>query len=161
MITPQDKIEVSEQNLQPISSISIGKLIKDTGTLKALLLKETQLLKEMQFGGVRDLMESKGKLVRKFEIIKELLDKNPELMEQYSVGDKEALKMAASGIEEILRENFRELLKAKEVNREIVRIISNAATQYDQQAGGYNEGGTTESRFSKTNTEALTINQTI
>lgn len=129
-----------------IAPWTMEELVNDTLLLKELLIRETAALRSMDIATVRLLHDDKLRLIRKLELQKELLARDPWLMQGVDAIQQKRLKDAGHGMERVMKENFHEVLKAREVNACVVRAVSSEAKKYEQRATGYNRRGLQSAR---------------
>jgi hypothetical protein len=124
-----EQIEITGNNQaeeKALPQITTADIYKDIIGLKTVLEKETAALKNYHLEEVRNLNDDKVRLVRRLELIQEIMSKKPELI-HYSKGiDKEDIARVQAEMQEKMRENFRETMKAQEVNRLVVEAITRA-----------------------------------
>lgn len=139
-------------------TLKIQDVITLTARLAQLLAQEVDLLSEMKVGDIEALQEEKLFLVNALDAQRKLLDKNPHLLETIPSQDKHDLQEVVNVFNDILEENHRKLLMAKEVNHKVVEAItrvvreSTASKSYDGK--GYNGIAPFE-------TLSVTLNKTI
>jgi hypothetical protein len=124
-----DKVEISENNVAAGSSlpkVTTADIYKDIISLKAVIEKETEALKAYRLEEVRDLSDDKIRLVRRLELIQEIMLKRPDLIEYTNGIAKEDIARAQADMQLKMRENFRETMKAQEINKLIVDAITRA-----------------------------------
>lgn len=95
-----------------------------TARLAQLLAEEVDLLSDMKISKIEALQQEKLFLTGALEAQRKLLDKNPALMETIPSRDKADLQQVVEVFKDILEENHRKLLLAKEVNHKIVQAIT-------------------------------------
>lgn len=137
-----DTITLNQTNTTgTIAPWTMQELVDDTLALKNLLVRETAALRSMDIATVKALHEEKLRLVRKLELQKDLLGRDPSLMQGVDAIQKQRMFEASTGMDKAMKENFYETLKAREVNNCVVRAISREVRKYEQRATGYNQRG--------------------
>ena len=124
-----------------IAPWTFEELLADTATLKALLVEETRALRTMNVQAVQAFHETKLRLIRKLEIQKELVARNPAMLEGLTENQKHRLREIGNGMDQVMKENFHEVLKVREVNQCVVRAISREVRKYENRATGYTRQG--------------------
>lgn len=104
--------------------LNVEVVISLTARLAQLLAEEVDLLADMKVAKIKDLQKEKMFLTNALEAQRKLLDKHPHLTETIPATDREDLKRVVTIFEDILHENHRKLLKAKEVNEQVVQAIT-------------------------------------
>lgn len=151
-ITPQPKLE------SPQPQIKVQDVITLTARLAQLLAEEVDLLGGMKVSKIESLQQEKIFLTNALQAHKKLIDKHPYLVDTIPSRDKKDLEDVVEVFNNILEENHRSLLLAKQVNHKIVQAItsvvkdSNRRKSYDDR--GMNEPAPFE-------TLSVTLNQTI
>ncbi len=105
-------------------SIKVQDVITLTARLAQLLAEEVDLLSEMKVSKIEALQQEKLFLVNALDAQRRLLDKHPHLLEAIPSQDKQDLREVVEVFNDILEENHRKLLLAKEVNHKIVEAIT-------------------------------------
>ncbi len=142
MNMPEDKIEVERNDERNTDvSIELDDVTNDALRLRELLVRETDLLKRMKIKEVGDMHEEKLNLIRRLEIRKQLLERDPSALDGKSDEGIKRFKDASEGIDEIIRENFHEVLKAKEINQRVVEVVFNKVMESQAESLGYGKGG--------------------
>ncbi len=142
-MTPQDTVTLSDatEERQAVDW-SLQEMIDDIVALKTLMQQETEYLKKLDMAAVKSLNDTKLRLVKKLELQKALIARNPSLLEDLSIDQKQQLATVHEGFETVIRENFHETLKAREINRVVVEAVSLEYNKYEQRATAYgNDGG--------------------
>ena len=148
---------------QPAASIPAPKLnIQDVITLTArlaqLLAEEVDLLGDMKVHQIEALQQEKLFLVSALEAQRKLVDKHPHLVETIPSQDKKDLEEVVEVFNNILEENHRKLLMAKEVNHKIVEAITAVVKENTQSRSYGAKGVTTNIPYE---TLSVTLNKTI
>lgn len=141
---------------QPV--LKVQDIITLTARLAQLLAEEVDLLGEMKVSKIEALQQEKLFLVSALDAQRKLIEKNPQLTETIPSQDKSDLQEVVNVFNDILEENHRKLLMAKEVNHKIVQAITQvvkentASRSYDDK--GYNGTAPFE-------TLSVTLNKTV
>ena len=101
-----------------------------TARLAQLLAEEVDLLSEMKISKIEALQQEKQFLTAALDAQRKLIEKHPHLTETIPFQDKEDLKRVVEVFNDILEENQRKLLLAKEVNYKIVQAITDVVKQH-------------------------------
>lgn len=152
-----------QANTQAPGNVSTPKLkIQDVITLTArlaqLLAEEVDLLGDLKVHQIEKLQQEKLFLVSALEAQRKLVDKNPYLLETIPSQDKKDLEEVVEVFNNILAENHRRLLMAKEVNHKIVEAIT-AVVKENSQSKAYGAKGATSNIPYET--LSVTLNKTI
>ncbi len=94
-----------------------------------LLAEEVDLLGEMKVAKIEALQQEKLWLVGALDAQRKLIDKHPHLAETIPSQDRRDLEEVVEVFNNILEENHRKLLIAKEVNHRIVQAITTVVKQ--------------------------------
>jgi len=108
----------------PAPKIRVQDVITLTARLAQLLAEEVDLLTDMKVSRIEALQQEKIFLTNALDAQRKLLDKHPHLIETIPSQDKQDLKEVIEVFNNILEENHRKLLVAKEVNHKIVQAIT-------------------------------------
>ena len=102
--------------------------VRDTITLTArlaqLLAEEVDLLEEMKVAKIEALQKEKIFITNALEAQRKLVEKHPHLLETIPSQDKHDLEEVVEVFNNILQENHRKLMMAKEINHKIVQAIT-------------------------------------
>ncbi len=177
MFNPQDTVEISEGYSSEKRSmvgrsneqveLSFSEMILDMNSLKILLEKETMYLKKMEIEDVKNMHDEKNRLIRKLEIQKTLIKRDPSLLKGWNENGIIALKSLSDSLSNIMVENYREVMKAKEVNQWVLEAIVNSVSKYEAKSGGYgingmgNSGVLGNARNKHCSATSIALNQTI
>lgn len=101
-----------------------------TARLAQLLAEEADLLAGMKMKEVEKLQNEKIFLTNAIEAQRKLIEKSPHLVETIPSHDKEDMKRLVEVFNNILEENHRKLLLAKEVNHKIVAAIKDVVKDH-------------------------------
>lgn len=129
-----------------------------TARLAQLLAEEVDLLSEMKVKKIEALQQEKLFLTNALEAQRKLIERHPYMLNTIPSRDKRDLEEVAKVFQNILDENHRKLLLAKEVNHKIVQAIT-AVVKENTQSRTYNGNGYTGA--AAFNTLSVTLNQTI
>jgi hypothetical protein len=122
--------------------LRIQDVITLTARLAQLLAEEADLLGNMKMKEIEKLQHEKIFITNALEAQRKLIDKHPHLIETIPAQDKNDLQRVVDVFNNILEENHRKLLLAKEVNHKIVGAIKEVVR--DQTSNKtYNGGGMT------------------
>jgi len=111
------------------SSMNIQEVIALTSRLAQLLSEESELLGAMKVAKIEELQKEKVFLIGMLDAQRKLVGQHPQTLEMIPSRDKKDLEEVAEVFNHILEENHRKLLLAREVNRKIVKAISDAVKQ--------------------------------
>lgn len=169
MKTDKDKVKLNviENKEVTLPELSLENIVKDTIELKEVLTKETELLRDSKLNEVKDLYSQKINLIARLEIQKELLEKNPEIIRNKPQEVVDSIRLLGDEMLLAARNNFHEVLKAKEVNKRVVEAISFVAAKDKNSAAGYDKNGiSTEnaaksSDGKKTSTSAIALDKKV
>jgi hypothetical protein len=142
----------------PVAKIKIQDVITLTARLAQLLAEEVDLLSDMKVSKIEALQQEKLFLVAALDAQRKLVDKNPHLLETIPSQDKKDLEEVVDVFRNILAENHRKLLLAKEVNHKIVEAIT-AVVKESSQSRVYDGKGITGT--APYETLSVTLNKTI
>jgi len=170
MKNPEDKLDIS--NFSPkegvtdadiAAKISFEGVVGDIANLATMLIEETELLKDMKVKEVGERYEEKMKLIRRLEIQNNFISKNPAVIQDKKPEDIEDFIRVGGMIDQIVRENFNEVLKAKEVNQRVVEAVSQELAKHEVRATGYKNDGTEGNGVTRKGKEApfVAVNETI
>lgn len=139
-------------------SIDVRAIITVTARLAQLLAEEVDLLTDMKVSKIESLQNEKIYLTNALEAQKKLIDKYPQVMDTIPSQDKGELQEVVNIFNDILEENHRKLLLAKEINHKIVQAITSVVKEQSQSKSYDDKGLTGMSSF---DTMSITLNQTI
>lgn len=146
------------RQLNPEVKLKIQDVITLTARLAQLLAEEVDLLSDMKVSKIEALQQEKLFLVSALEAQRKLVDKNPHLLETIPSQDKKDLEEVVDVFRDILAENHRKLLLAKEVNHKIVEAITAVVKESSQSRVYDGKGVTGNAAFE---TLSVTLNKTI
>jgi flagellar biosynthesis/type III secretory pathway chaperone len=104
--------------------INMTDIITLTARLAQLLAEEVDQLGGMKIAKVRELQKEKLFILSALEAHKRILEKHPHLSETIPSRDKSDLEAVVRVFEDILEENHRRLMVAREVNQRVVNAIT-------------------------------------
>jgi hypothetical protein len=137
--------------------VDVKAIITVTARLAQLLAEEVDLLSEMKVSKIEALQQEKLFLVGALDAQRKLIDKHPELTESIPSQDKKDLQEVVEVFNNILEENHRKLLLAKEINHKVVQAITSVVKE-STQSQAYDGQGLTGAAY---DTLSVTLNQTI
>jgi len=111
-----------------------------TGQLGHVLAKEVEYLRSNRVKEIEPMQREKEKLLVALEAMKQQLEDNPLLMDEADDDALEEFREVAELFEEILIENHRHLVLAREVNARVVEAVRDAL-QEGQGSAYYNQVG--------------------
>ena len=114
-----------------------------------LLTKETILLRDFKISEAGSLQERKHELIDMIEEAKKHISLDPKIIAGLTGEEKKELEMVSNYFSEVMLDNYRELRKAREVNRKIVEFIASATSTHYKRSKGYNSKGGTGNIASK------------
>lgn len=141
-----------------VHDFRVQDVITLTARLAQLLAEEVDLLGDMKVKKIEALQSEKQFITNALEAQKKLIDRHPHLAETIPSTDRKDLEEVVRVFEDILHENHRKLLLAKEVNHKIVQAIT-AVVKENTQSRVYNGNGFAGA--AAFNTLSVTLNQTI
>lgn len=164
--TPLDAVEVGKaaqarmgrQAKGESVPVNLPDMVAIMARLAQVLAEEVDHLDAMQIKKIEGLQDEKRKLSRTLAIMKRELDRQPELLESTDAEDVAAFQKVARIFDEVLQENHRKLLVAKEINYRVVQAISDVVEE-EALRPGYNQRGTKARR--RDGTPSVSLNETI
>jgi flagellar biosynthesis/type III secretory pathway chaperone len=138
--------------------IDVKAIITVTARLAQLLAEEVDLLADMKVSKIEELQQEKLFLVSALDAQRRMIDKHPYVVETIPSQDRKDLQEVVSVFSNILEENHRKLLLAKEINHKIVQAITSVVKD-STQSKVYDGQGTTG--LAPFETLSVTLNQTI
>lgn len=109
--------------------LNMQDIVTLTARLAQLLAEEVDQLKAMRLEKIRELQEEKQYLTQALEAHRRLLDKHPHLAETIPSRDRADLEGVVTVFQDILQENRRRLLMAREVNHRIVQAVTDVVRE--------------------------------
>jgi hypothetical protein len=148
----------SEPTSPTKTDLKIQDVITLTARLAQLLAEEVDLLGEMKVAKIEALQQEKLFLVNALEAQRKLVDRHPGLVETIPSQDRKDLQEVVEVFNNILQENHRKLLQAKEVNHKIVQAITDVVKQSTRSKVYGGNGTTAQAPYE---TLSVTLNKTI
>ena len=132
-------------------------LVNSDGLIR-ILEKETEYYKSMKMNQAEKLVESKQSIVDKIEGYKEKLTSEVSFLKRLPSDIKTKLKDTTAALGKAADANYREAVKAKEVNKVILESVSKALMKHQSEQEAYSNEG--ESAYVKNGTP-VAINEII
>lgn len=130
-------------------SVNVENVIVLTARLAQVLAEEADLLANMKISAIEGLQREKMLLAGALEKQKKLFDRFPSKLHDMDYEERERLEQIIEIFDSIMRENYRRLLVAREVNRKVVEaiaeVINEASSQASYNKKGLSEAGSAES----------------
>lgn len=139
-------------------SIDVKAIITVTARLAQLLAEEVDLLADMKVSKIESLQNEKIFLTNALEAQKKLINKHPGVLDTIPSQDRSDLQEVVEVFNNILGENHRKLLLAKEVNHKIVQAITSVVKEHSLSKTYDDQGITGAAPYE---TLSVTLNQTI
>lgn len=140
------------------SGVQTQDVVTLTARLAQLLAEEVDMLSEMKISKIEALQQEKLFLTSALEAQRKQLEKHPGLSESIPSQDRSDMQAVFDVFNDILAENHRKLLLAKEVNHKIVQAITNVVKQSTQSSAYNNLGNTGAAPYE---TLSVTLNKHI
>jgi len=121
--------------------VAVENLVEIIARLGAVLANETIYLRQLKISNITALQKEKEELTALLEKAKRQIDSDIDLANNFTPQERQELETVGRIFSEIAAENYRELKKAREVNRRVIGCISAAATDYFANQRGYNRKG--------------------
>jgi len=138
--------------------VQLRDMIAITARLAQILAEEVDCLDEMRVRDIEGLQDEKRRLTRTLEAMKREIDRRPEIRETFAAEDLDDFAEISEIFNEVLQENHRKLLIAKEVNARVVQAISDVVKE-EMQRQSYNQRGT--QGINRDAPPSLSLNKTI
>lgn len=122
-------------------TLTLEEIIDTATRLRHILTAESQYLDVMDFKSVAHLQEEKNKLITALEIQKKILKLDPTIKANFPREAVNTFKQSTENFDNILGENYRQLLRIKEINRKVVEVIAKAAAGRGAGAATYGKNG--------------------
>lgn len=122
--------------------LDVDEMIQVTERLTDLLYEEVALLEAMNISGAGQLQNEKIALTQVLESQKMMLEIHPELVDDISEQDRQALSLVAEDFVTALEHNIRMVAVAKTVNGKVVQAIMETL-QEQNSLGVYTKSGVT------------------
>lgn len=143
---------------RPKTPVKLPDMIAITARLAQILAEEVDCLDEMRIRDIEALQDEKRRLTRTLEAMKREVERRPEIRETFEPEDIETFHEVSVIFDEVLQENHRKLLVAKEINFRVVEAISDVVKE-EMVRHGYNQQGTTAPQRGRT--PSVSLNKTI
>lgn len=156
-----EKVKANETAINPeMNEFDILQqyLIKVEG-LTRVLKKETEYFLESKMEQAEALLAPKNKLIDEIEEYKTTLISNKEFLSSLPENQKQRIKTLNEQMIEASEENYREALKAKEVNRMIMESVSAAVEKSRASNNAYSNKG--EAYSKPTEFTPMALNESI
>jgi len=150
MATATQDFKTSDFRMQDVVTVA--------ARLAQVLAEEVDLLKEMKVSKIEALQQEKIFLTNALEAQRRLIEQNPYLRETIPSQDKVDMEEIAEVFQNILEENHRKLLIAKEVNVKVVEAIRDVVRETTQSRTYNGSGYAGTAAFSIL---SVTLNKTI
>ena len=121
-------------------AVNVENVIVLTARLAQVLAEEADLLADMRVSAIEGLQREKNLLAGALAKQKKLFDRFPHKLEEIGYEERERLEQIIEIFDSIMKENYRRLLIAKEVNRKVVEAIADAVSEAHAQALYNNKG---------------------
>ncbi len=118
------------QNQNSPQTIRMQDVMTLTARLAQLLAEEVDLLGGMKLKEIEKLQNEKIFLTNAIDAQRKLIEKSPHLLESIPSTDKHDMEALVEVFNNILAENHRKLLLAKEVNHNIVSAIKSVVKDH-------------------------------
>jgi len=125
---------------QVSGDVDVYELITITARLRDLLIRETGHLKAMEIKEVAKLQEEKQKLTKIMEAYQNLIKARPELVRALDDDSREELSELTEEFSRAVAENMQRTAVARAVNQRVVQAIMEVVTE-SSHAGTYNKYG--------------------
>lgn len=138
-----DKVEVRDVQMPEKGqmSLSLGDILADITALKNLLQVEISLIRQAKIFEAGKLFDEKLRLIRKLEIIREIMTKKPELVSDKTPEHIAVFSKLSGDLAEVIKQNFIEVMKAREINKRVVEAVAKALARHENNASVYNKRG--------------------
>lgn len=149
--------DTSKSYLHDPNQLDVESIVTVTARLAQVLAEEADLLEAMKIKDIEKLQKEKNLLIDALESQKRYIEHNPHLL--HNISDEDALEMAQiiEIFQKIMKENYRRLLIAKEVNQRMIEAIADVITEAAHN-GHYDNTGRTDGTQ---RTVSVTLNKTI
>ncbi len=141
-----------------VHNLKMQDVITLTARLAQLLAEEVDLLGDMKIKKIEALQQEKIFITNALEAQRKLIERHPYMLGSIPSRDKADLESVAAVFEDILEENHRKLLMAKEINHKVVQAITDVVKETTQ-SRTYNGSG--YAGIAAFNTLSVTLNKTI
>ncbi len=127
---------------QAFEGVDVAELIAVTTRLTDLLNEEVRLLDAMNITGAGALQAEKDALTRVLEAQKRYIESQPEVMDDITDEEREALTGVVDAFQWALQQNVRLVAVAKAVNQRVVQAIMDTVAEQNS-TGAYTKAGIT------------------
>ncbi len=141
-----------------VHNFKMQDVITLTARLAQLLAEEVDMLGDMKIKKIEALQQEKIFLTNALEAQRKLIERHPYMLGSIPSRDKADLESVAAVFQDILEENHRKLLMAKEINHKVVQAITDVVKE-NTQSRTYNGSG--YAGAAAFNTLSVTLNKTI
>lgn len=148
----------AEEKSKTRTPIRLPDMIAITARLAQILAEEVDCLDEMRIRDIEELQDEKRRLTRTLEAMKREVDRRPEIRETFAAEDLDQFAEVSDIFNEVLQENHRKLLIAKEVNARVVMAIADVVKE-EMQRHNYNQRGA--QGINRDTPPSLSLNKTI
>lgn len=138
--------------------LKIQDVITLTARLAQLLAEEADLLGNMKIKEIEKLQNEKIFLTNAIDAQRKMIEKSPHMVETIPSKDCHDMEALVEVFNNILAENHRKLLLAKEVNHKIVNAIKDVVKEHTVSK---NYGGDGVSRYAPFETMSITLDKVI
>lgn len=138
--------------------VELRDMIAVTTRLAQILAEEVDCLDEMRVHDIEKLQDEKRKLSRTLELMKREIERRPDIRRGFVAEEVEVFRQVSEIFDEVLQENHRKLLIAKEINFRVVQAISDVVREESVRAG-YNRRGAADGH--RDATPSVSLNKTI
>ncbi len=143
-------------------ALQLADIIATTARLGEILNEETGLLKTRRFKEIEVLQEEKGQLIELLEQLKSRARNGQVSYQGDSKEDREDFGRLVGAMDDVMREHYYELTKARDINRILVEAISFAVAEELAKGRRYGAKGSEETFSAKRNAAvALTVDKKI
>ncbi|MBY0356051.1 MAG: hypothetical protein K2Q12_10055 [Rickettsiales bacterium] len=121
-------------------SVNVETIIVLTARLAQVLAEEADMLADMRIATIDALQREKLLLAGALAKQKKLFERFPHKLHDIDEEERERLEQIIEIFESVMKENYRRLLIAREVNRKVVEAIAEAVNEASAQALYNNKG---------------------
>lgn len=119
----------AEEGGRTRTPVNLPDMIAIVARLAQLLAEEVDCLDEMRITDIEALQEEKRRLSRTLEMMKREVERRPEIKNSFAPEDVAVFHEVSAIFDEVLQENHRKLLVAKEINLRVVQAISDVVKE--------------------------------
>jgi flagellar biosynthesis/type III secretory pathway chaperone len=154
---------MAAKNEKPVAQatepkVDLKVIMTVTARLAQLLAEEVDLLSDMKVSKIEALQNEKLFLTNALDAQKKLIARHPHLIDTIPSQDKSDLQDVVNVFNDILEENHRKLMLARDINHQIVKAITSVVKEHSL-SKSYDEQGITG--VAPYETLSVTLNQTI